>query len=32
VSLELVGERSVEVELCDADFFDLGWSPLFKRI
>jgi hypothetical protein len=28
--LELVGQRSVEVPLDGADFFDLGWSPLFN--
>jgi Putative glycolipid-binding len=32
LSLEIVGERSVEVELGDADFFDLGWSPLFNSL
>jgi hypothetical protein len=30
--LELVGERSVEVELGGADFFDLGLSPLFNSL
>jgi hypothetical protein len=30
--LELVGERSVELSLDDADFFDLGWSPLFNTL
>jgi hypothetical protein len=30
--LELVGERSLELELADADFFDLGWSPLFNSL
>lgn len=30
--LELVGHRSVEVPLDDADFFDLGWSPLFNSL
>ena len=30
--LELIGRRSVEVRLDDADFFDLGWSPLFKSL
>lgn len=30
--LEVVGERSLEVELGDADFFDLGWSPLFNSL
>ena len=32
LSLELVGERSLELELGDADFFDLGWSPLFNSL
>lgn len=32
LSLELVGERSVEISLGDADFFDLGWSPLFNSL
>ena len=30
--LELVGDRSLEVSLDDADFFDLGWSPLFNSL
>ena len=30
--LELVGERRVELELGEADFFDLGWSPLFNSL
>ena len=30
--LELVGRRSIEVELGDHDFFDLGWSPLFNSL
>jgi uncharacterized protein len=30
--LELVGERTLELELGDADFFDLGWSPLFNSL
>lgn len=30
LALELVGERSLDVELGDADFFDLGYSPLFN--
>jgi hypothetical protein len=30
--LELVGSRSLEVPLDDADFFDLGWSPLFNSL
>lgn len=29
--LELVGERTLELGLDGADFFDLGWSPLFPR-
>ena len=32
LSLELVGGRSAEVALGDADFFDLGWSPLFNSL
>ncbi len=34
LSLELVGERTVDLELdlADADFFDLGWSPLFNSL
>jgi hypothetical protein len=30
--LELVGERTAELELDGADFFDLGWSPLFNSL
>ena len=30
--LELVGRRSLEVSLDGADFFDLGWSPLFNSL
>jgi uncharacterized protein len=30
--LELVGQRSLEVPLDGADFFDLGWSPLFNSL
>jgi hypothetical protein len=30
--LELVGHRSLEIPLDDADFFDLGWSPLFNSL
>lgn len=30
--LEVVGERSRDVKLGDADFFDLGWSPLFNSL
>jgi uncharacterized protein len=32
LSLDLVGLRSLEVELGDADFFDLGLSPLFNSL
>jgi uncharacterized protein len=32
LALEIVGERSVELMLDDADFFDLGWSPLFNTL
>lgn len=32
LALEVVGGRSVEVELEGADFFDLGWSPLFNSL
>jgi hypothetical protein len=30
--LELVGHRALDVPLDDADFFDLGWSPLFNSL
>ena|SRR5690242_3987114 len=30
--LELVGHSSLEVVLDGADFFDLGWSPLFNSL
>ena len=30
--LELVGDRVLEVSLAGADFFDLGWSPLFNSL
>ena len=30
--LELVGERTLEIWLDGADFFDLGWSPLFNSL
>ena len=30
--LELVGDRSIEVALDGADFFDLGWSPVFNSL
>jgi hypothetical protein len=32
LSLELVGERSAEIALGEADFFDLGWSPVFNSL
>src|SRR5438105_3261494 len=32
LSLDLVGERSLDVQLGDADYFDLGWSPLFNSL
>jgi hypothetical protein len=32
LGLELVGEASVELSLDEADFFDLGWSPLFNTL
>jgi hypothetical protein len=30
--VDLVGERSLELDLAGADFFDLGWSPLFNSL
>jgi hypothetical protein len=30
--LELLGERTLELGLDGADFFDLGWSPLFNSL
>jgi hypothetical protein len=30
--LEVVGERTLELELEGADFFDLGFSPLFNSL
>jgi hypothetical protein len=30
--LDLVGERTLDLELNGADFFDLGWSPLFNSL
>jgi len=30
--LELVGEQTLELELEGADFFDLGFSPLFNSL
>src|SRR4051794_28799587 len=32
LSLDFAGERSAEISLGDADFFDLGWSPLFNSL
>ncbi len=32
LALEIVGKRSLELKLGDADFFDLGWSPLFNSL
>jgi hypothetical protein len=32
LSVDLVGERSLELTLGDADFFDLAWSPLFNSL
>ena len=32
LALEVVGQRFVELELVDADFFDLGFSPLFNSL
>jgi uncharacterized protein len=32
LALELVGEQSLELTLDDADFFDVGWSPLFNSL
>lgn len=32
LSLEVVDQRSLEVSLGAADFFDLGWSPLFDSL
>ena len=32
LSLELVGGRSLELDLGEADFFDVGWSPLFNSL
>lgn len=30
--LTLDGERSLDLDLAGADFFDLGWSPLFNSL
>ena len=32
LQLELVGKPILELELEGADFFDLGWSPLFNSL
>ena len=32
LALDLVGDRSLDLELDGADFFDLGWSPLFNSL
>jgi hypothetical protein len=32
LAVDLVGERSLELDLAEADFFDLGWSPLFNSL
>jgi hypothetical protein len=32
LQLELVDERTLELQLDGADFFDLGWSPLFNSL
>lgn len=32
LALELVGRSSIELTLGDADFFDLGFSPLFNSL
>jgi len=32
LAIDLVGGRSLELNLGDADFFDLGWSPLFNSL
>ena len=32
LALELVGERSLDIQLGGADFFDLGFSPLFNSL
>jgi uncharacterized protein len=32
LALDVIGERSVELELVDADFFDVGFSPLFNSL
>src|SRR3954454_7743282 len=32
LALELIGGQSAEIRLGEADFFDLGWSPLFNSL
>jgi hypothetical protein len=32
LTIDLVGTRSLELKLGDADFFDLAWSPLFNSL
>jgi uncharacterized protein len=32
LAIELIGRTSTELPLGDADFFDLGWSPLFNSL
>ena len=32
LTLQLLGEQPRMIELGDADFFDLGWSPLFNSL
>lgn len=32
LALELIGRTSIELALGDADFFDLGFSPLFNSL
>jgi hypothetical protein len=32
LAVEVVGGPSLELELANADFFDLGWSPLFNSL
>jgi uncharacterized protein len=32
LAVSLVGGTSLQVELGDADYFDLGWSPLFNSL
>jgi hypothetical protein len=32
LTVDLVGESSLKLDLAEADFFDLGWSPLFNSL